>query len=1033
MLKLKNIRKSYKTQDFVQVALDDVTVSFRDNEFVAILGPSGSGKTTMLNIIGGLDQYESGDLEIDGISTKKYKSSDWDTYRNNRIGFVFQSYNLIPHQSVLANVELALTISGVSKKERHQRALAALTEVGLAEHVKKLPSQLSGGQMQRVAIARSLINNPEILLADEPTGALDTKTSVQVMDLLTKIAKDRLVIMVTHNPELAEDYANRIINLRDGKIESDSNTVTPKEEAQVKTAKKPRKVNMSLFTALSLSFSNLLSKKGRTFITSLAGSIGIIGIAAILALASGINAYIGDIEEDTMSVYPLTIQTSGVDITSFLSNAPASSDENQNKSKGDIGINNVFQTMFSSQNKNDLKSLKAYIENNPSKIDPYVKSVQYTYDVTPQIYLGDSSSSVSQVSPDALMASYGFSSTSGMNAVMGSSVSMMNNFHELPGDSSMYDEQYDIKAGRWPTKYDEAVMVLSNSGRISDYMLYSLGINDREKLKQMLDAFVNDPTKQLALDKSNQKIDYDDILAANLKVINPSSKYVYDEEYKVWLDKSDDATHMKQVIQEGTNLKIVGIVQPDPDANVTSLSMGINYTPALISHLIDEASNQKLVEAQLATPTVNVLSGKSFAIETEENRQNQFDVSSLFSVNEQAIRSAFNIDTSKLQFDTSSLFNFDISNIELPPMDISGLTAQLAGQVQIPTDQLTSIFTGVLEDFIAEQVSAGVSDPAEFMQNLAAYLNRADVQQKVSNQLQSVITDSGVSDQVSSVVQNYMATTMQSYMTELFASVQGQIQKQMESAMAQLPYQLQNALTIDTSALQHAFSINVTEDDMVDLIMAMMNPKETSFENNLKTFGYANKEAPNQINIYPKDFTTKEHIISFLDTYNNKMKTAGDDNKVVRYTDLVGTLMSSVTDIVDTVSYALVAFVAISLVVSSIMIGVITYISVLERKKEIGILRAIGASKRDIRRVFNSETLIIGFTAGAIGIIVTYLISIIANIIVYDKIGIANIAQLSPIAAGVLILISMFLAFIAGLIPSSAAARKDPVEALRSE
>ncbi|MDH6368039.1 MULTISPECIES: ATP-binding cassette domain-containing protein [unclassified Breznakia] len=1033
MLKLKKIRKSYKTQDFVQVALDDVSVTFRDNEFVAILGPSGSGKTTMLNIIGGLDQYETGDLEIDGISTKKYKASDWDTYRNNRIGFVFQSYNLIPHQSVLANVELALTISGVSKKERHKRALAALKEVGLEEHVKKLPSQLSGGQMQRVAIARSLINNPEILLADEPTGALDTKTSVQVMDLLTKIAKDRLVIMVTHNPELAEDYANRIISLRDGLIESDTNPVTPKEEADVKTAKKPNRVNMSLFTALSLSFSNLLSKKGRTFITSLAGSIGIIGIAAILALASGINAYIGDIEEDTMSVYPLTIQSSGIDITSFLSNAPSSQDDDSSKSKGEIGVNNVFETMFSAQNKNDLKSLKSYIETNGKDIDPYIKSIQYTYDVTPQIYLEDTSKSISQVNPDALMSSYGFSSTSGMSAVMGNSASMMNNFYELPGDSSMFEDQYDIKAGRWPKAYDEAVMVLSSSGRLSDYMLYTLGINDREQLKNMLDAFVNDPSKTIDLSKGAKDVSYDEILATNFKVINPTQKYVYDNEYNVWLDKSDDQAHMKNVVADGVNLKIVGVVQADPDANVTSLSMGINYTPELISYLIEDVKDEKIVQDQLAKPTINVLSGKSFVAETEENRQNQFDMSSLFSVDENAIRSAFNIDTSKISFDTSNIFNVDISQVQPPELDLTTLSQQMAGQVQIPTDQLTAIMTGVIQDFINEQIQAGVTDPIVFMQNLNEYLSRPAVQQNIASQLQSVIGDSQVSEQLTTIIQNYITTSMQTYMNQLMQSVQSQIQVQVDATIAQLPYQLQSALSIDTNALQNAFKINVTEQDMADLIQAMMNPKESSFEANLRTFGYADKNAPNQINIYPKDFTTKENIINFLDTYNDNMKKANQETKVVRYTDLVGTLMSSVTDIVDTVSYALIAFVAISLIVSSIMIGVITYISVLERKKEIGILRAIGASKRDIRRVFNSETLIIGFTAGAIGIVVTYIISAIANVIVYDEIGIANIAQLQPTAALVLIGISMFLAFISGLIPASAAARKDPVEALRSE
>ena len=1031
MLKLTNIRKSYKTYDFVQVALDNVTLSFRDNEFAAILGSSGSGKTTMLNIIGGLDHYDTGDLEIDGISTKKYKSSNWDTYRNSRIGFVFQSYNLIPHQSVLANVELALTLSGVSSSERKEKAIKALEEVGLKEHIRKLPSQLSGGQMQRVAIARALINDPEILLADEPTGALDTKTSIQVMDLLTQIAKNRLVIMVTHNPELAQQYANRIIELKDGKVISDSNPLKPNEE-KLQPQREQHKVSMSFFTAISLSLSNLMTKKGRTFVTSLAGSIGIIGIAAILALASGINAYIGSIEEETMSVYPLTIQSSGVDITSFLTDSEdmMTTSKDTTNTQGDVGVRNVFERMFNYQNQNDLASLKTYIEKNDEKIAPYVKNIQYQYDIVPQIYLKDTSS-IEQVSPDSILRNYGIGTSSGINAIMGNSSMMsMNNFHELPGDSSMFENQYDIKAGRWPKDYDEAVLVLMGSGNVSDYVLYSLGLKDRKELKEMLDTFVNNPGQSIEVNNSSLNIKYEDIMGVELKVINPTDKYVYDEEYNVWMDKSDNNEHMKQVIDDGINLKIVGVVQANPDATATSLASGINYTPKMIQHLINETQDTKIIQEQLTKPTINVFSGKSFVDEKEENAN--FSFMDMFSIDENAIRNAFQVDTSQFNIDMSS-FNIDMSSVQLPQFDLTQLNDALANQINIPSDQLNLIMFNILQDFVDEQVQAGVNDPLVMAQNFVAYLNREDVQQNIGSQIGAIINPGQLNEQLNSVVQSYIQTTMQAYMSEMMTTLQNQIKNQMQTTLAQLPQQLQNAISIDQNAFASAFKLNVKEEDIFDLMSTMMNPKESTFETNLSLLGYADIKNPNQISIYPKDFTTKENVIGFLDDYNAHQEKAKEEDKVVRYNDIVGTMMSSVTDIVDTISYALIAFVAISLIVSSIMIGVITYISVLERKKEIGILRAIGASKKDIRRVFNAETLIIGFIAGVLGILVTYLISIVANIIVYNELGIANIAQLPVNASLILIFISMLLAFISGLFPSSAAARKDPVEALRSE
>lgn len=1048
MLKLTEIRKSYKTFNFTQTALDGVSVSFRNNEFAAILGPSGSGKTTMLNIIGGLDHYDSGELEIDGISTKKYKSGDWDTYRNNRIGFVFQSYNLIPHQSILANVELALTLSGVSPAERKERAAKALTEVGLGEHVRKLPSQLSGGQMQRVAIARALINDPEILLADEPTGALDTKTSEQVMELLTQIAKDRLVIMVTHNPELADQYANRIIRLKDGQIVSDTNPLDPEKEEQHPGAA-PRKVSMSLFTAISLSLSNLMTKKGRTFVVSLAGSIGIIGIAAILALASGINAYIKDIEEETMSIYPLTIQESGIDYGSLFASMGVSSEASEkDKEEGDtksdgaekVKERKIVEGLFQSQNKNDLKSLKAHIDKNEKKINPYVKTIQYVYDVTPQIYLADTADGADQVSPDSLLSSYGIGAGSAMTSIFGSgSNSGMNVFHELPGKSEIYDYQYEIKAGRWPESYDETVLVLMPDGSISDYVLYAMGLRDRTELKDMLKAMISNPEVEVTLENEDISPSYKDMLGAKFKVISAAKRYEYDDGYKVWVDKSDNQEYMKSLVEQGLDLKVVGVVQGDPDAAATSLSPGINYTPELIQYLMEDAAKEDIVKQQLENPEVNVLTGKSFAEEKEENAQSDFEFTDLITIDEEAIKNAFGVDSSKINLDLSGLGDLSINTdgVEMPEMNLEDVTQSLAGQINIPQEQLTGIMNGVMQSFLAEQIAQGVTDPTQIVANLQEYLNRPDVQASIGAQLGQVIGESQIDVQINEAVQMYVSTALESYMTQLITSLQTQlqtqIQNQIQGVMAQLPQQMQNAFSIDQNAFIKAFQINMSENEIMELMTTMMSRGDSSYETNLTALGYSTPDNPSQINLYPKDFNAKAEVEAFLKDYNHQMEDAGKEDKVINYTDLVGTMMSSVTDIIDTISYALIAFVAISLIVSSIMIGVITYISVLERKKEIGILRAIGASKRDVRRVFNAETLIIGFVAGLLGILVTYMVSVVANIIVYNKLGIENIAQLPIDAAIILIGISMLLAFISGLFPSSAAARKDPVEALRSE
>ena len=1105
MLKLKELRKSYQTFDFTQTALDGVSVAFRDNEFAAILGPSGSGKTTMLNIIGGLDHYDSGDLEIDEISTEEYRDSDWDTYRNNRIGFVFQSYNLISHQSVLANVELALTLSGVSGAQRKERAYKALEEVGLREHARKLPSQLSGGQMQRVALARALINDPEILLADEPTGALDTKTSEQVMDLLKEIAKDRLVIMVTHNPELADEYANRIIQLQDGQIISDSNPFYPNDD-DLREGRSPRKVSMSFFTAIALSLSNLMTKKGRTFVTSLAGSIGIVGIAAILALANGINAYIEDIEQETMSIYPLTVQSSDFDLTSLLSNMGAlsdsSTDSTDEASQDDANATNVVterkivESLFEGQTENDLQSLKSYIEENQNDIDPHVKNIQYSYNLTPQIYLADTSEGIDQVSPDALLRSYGIGGGAGMSLFGGSGG--MNVFHETPGDVSMFDYQYEVKAGHWPTAHDEAVLVLLPDGSTSDFILYSLGVRDRADLKSMLEAFMENPDEDVKLNDTDMTITYETILESKLKIVHAADRYEYDDSFNVWLDRSNHTDFMEKLVKDGMDLKIVGIVQPNPDATATSLSPGINYTPELIQHLMQEATKKPIVQAQLKAPTINVLSGKTFAEEKDDDASSGFDFADLITVDEEALQEAFQFDESKLNLDLSALdgnlsmdmsslgnglsmdmsslgegLTFDMSalaNIEMPNFNMDDLTAQIAAEVNIPADALTGIIQNVVGGFLVEVAGDGPMPAQDFVDAFYAYLARADVQGNINHQINALLDETQMSAQVEGIVQNYitgllgsfiqqlteqmaqMQTQMQSQiqgqlqavMSEVQAQIQtqigaamgslpSQIQKEMESALSGLPSQMQEALSIDPEVLTSAFKVDFDEKEILELMSALMNQTENTADSILASLGYADPLSPSQIGFYPLNFKSKVEVENFLEEYNTLMEENGEENKVISYTDIVGLMMSSVTDIVDTISYALIAFVAISLIVSSIMIGVITYISVLERKKEIGILRALGASKRDVRRVFNAETMIIGFVAGGLGIAITVLISAVANIIVYNQLGIANIAQLPVTNAFVLIGISMFLAFISGLFPSSAAARKDPVEALRSE
>ena len=1148
MLQLRNICKSYTTGNFTQKALDNVSISFRDNEFVAILGPSGSGKTTLLNIVGGLDHYDSGDLVIDGVSTKQYRDRDWDAYRNNRIGFVFQSYNLIPHQTVLANVELALTLSGVSRTERKQRAKEALERVGLGDHIDKKPSQMSGGQMQRVAIARALINDPEILLADEPTGALDSKTSVQIMDLLTEIAEDRLVIMVTHNPELAEEYATRIVNLSDGSIRSDTvpYNLSAAEVAAVQ-AKPPRRTRMSFLTALSLSANNLLTKKGRTIMTAIAGSIGIIGIAAILSLANGVNNYIKNVEEETLSMYPLQIMSSGFDFTTMLVGMGGSDDDSGDSEtlndelytdlpEGQVGEARMLTRMFASFGKNDLAALKAYLDSGDSGIEQHVSNIRYKYAVTPQIFDANTSKRVRQVNPDKSFSSLGIGSTASSNSLM--SMSMSTDVFAEMMKSDIVANQYDVVAGHWPEKHNELVLVLSSSGRINDFMSYALGLRDSKELEEMVEKFTNE--EEVVAPDNEISITYEDILNIKFKLVSAADFYKYDDERELWVDKSDDKKYMKEVVKNGEDLVIAGIVQPKPGAKARALTMGIYYTPELTKHVVDMASKSKLVKDQLADAKIDVFSGKTFD-ELKDEQGNDFDMGSLFSIDEEAMKSAFNFDTSSLDFsgmDFSDLdlSKMDFSKIDMSKMDFSNLdvkdidfsklgveppdfskldmtpptltsadlaelfpelngenVAKALGNVNVKVKddgKLMATIQSIAQDYMAWRVSSGNNGPTpnpdaridayletgrwkQYMPDLVATIDTDDLGQQLNGELATLLgttpdqvnqevtkriankyasaMGASLQTQMGEIMQAYVAQLMEKYMTQVlqpaltkamqemmtqFAdTISKTLQTQLGKMMGKLGDKLSSAFGdfgFDEEAFKDAFKVDLDEDDLTDLMMSIFSAEERSYDNNLKKLGYADFNKPSEIDIYPTNFEGKEHVVEILDAYNDRMK-AEDEDKVVSYTDIVGVLMDSVTTIIDMISYVLIAFVAISLIVSSIMIGVITYISVLERKKEIGILRSIGASKGDISRVFNAETIIEGLISGLIGVGVTALGCIPANIIVYNMFDVPNIAILPPQAAGILVAISVFLTFIAGVIPSRSASRKDPVEALRSE
>ena len=1064
MLQLKKIHKQYKTGDLVQTALDKVSLNLRDCEFVAILGPSGSGKTTLLNIIGGLDRYDSGDLIINGISTKKYTDRDWDSYRNHTIGFVFQSYNLIPHQTVLANVELALTISGVSGAERRRRAAEALQKVGLGNQLHKHPTEMSGGQMQRVAIARALVNDPDILLADEPTGALDSETSIQVMELLKEVAKDRLVVMVTHNPELAHQYATRIVQLKDGVIRSDTDPFEP-DTAQLAPPvhKSMGRSSMSPLTSLSLSFNNLLTKKARTLLTAFAGSIGIIGIALIISLSAGVNQYIDDTERSTLSEYPLQILSSGMDLTSMLTSGSPASASGTTAEEGMVPVRQLITQMVAGITSNDLKSLKTYLESDDCTIAEDATSIEYSYNAQPQIYREDADGSIRQVNPDSSLSSLGISSTSSTNSMMSS---MMNTsvFYQLPESDELYNSQYEVKAGRWPEKYNECVAVLGADGTITDYALYALGLRDSAELDKMIQQFAQNQNVDVPTDFKTYR--YSDFIGIQFKLVNAADRYLRDDDHNAWVDKSDDKDFMKNLVASGETLTVVGVVQPKEDASASMLSSGIAYPAALTQHVIAAAADSQMVQDQLASPSINVMNGEPFGAEDAS----AFDMSSLFRIDTDMLKSAFQFDTSKLNFDLSGAFDLDNGSVDLgslldpddfqldldltetPDLDMSTLTDLFANMdLSVSEDKMQELAQKVLVGYKDYVIGNGIlnlnkisfsqylkSDAFKTLMNdaMGELFDQDALQAQFSEAMQTAMSTlmESYSSQISETLQTQLGSAMQTAMTKLMTQMSQNIQGQMQQSFSQLGSQMESALKIDATAFQKAIQFNMSEDDLTDLMKSAMLSSTATYDSNLQTLGYADLDAPSQIKIYPQDFDHKASVVAKLDAYNDNMRSQGADDKVIQYTDVVGTLMTSVTEIINMISNMLVAFVSISLVVSSIMIGVITYISVLERRKEIGILRAIGASKRNISEVFNAETFIIGLCSGVMGVVLSEILLIPGNMLIQKISNGTNVVARLPLnAALVLIVLATVLTILGGFIPAKGASRSDPVKALRSE
>ena len=986
MLEIRNIVKDYETGSETVHALKGVSIAFRESELVSILGQSGCGKTTLLNIIGGLDQYTSGDLIINGQSTKQYKSADWDIYRNHSVGFIFQSYNLIPHQSVLSNVELALTLSGVSKAERRRRAKEALEKVGLGNQLNKRPNQMSGGQMQRVAIARALVNDPDILLADEPTGALDSETSIQIMELVKEIAKDRLVIMVTHNPELAEKYSTRIVKLLDGQIVGDSNPFDPaKEPAHSEVRKsevtKGQKTSMSFLTALSLSKNNLMTKKGRTFLTSFAGSIGIIGIALILSLSNGVQEYINSVERSTLASFPVSIQHETVDYTSLMTsmmNVRDNAEENRDPDRiytNDISTE-MMKTMLSEMQTNNLAEFKEYLESDPDGISASIEEIQYSYDSNLYIYGHSADGDIMQINPSTVMSAM-------MGQSMADNVSQMTNtYSSLMGSSSMssYDAfrellstdmlktEYEVLAGRLPEAYNEVVVLVTDRNELSDVTLYTLGLRDQGELEGMMSSVM--AGESFDLDTGDLSFSYDDLMGMEFSMLTAPEFYQKNDD-GTWTDMRSDSEFMEQAAENGLKLKVVGILKPDADSLISSTnSGGIGYTHALTEYMIDKTNSSELVKAQKENPDVDVFTGIEFpkADEEEEQPMSQSEAMEMLA--------------GMLTEEQRTKLNEGI---------MAALTEEQQAQIQ-------SAMMGMVSDEQMNSIMMGVLTPEQLRQLQSG----ADVN--------SLLTDAQKAQMSAQIAA--LLTAEQN--AELSAMMNGMV---------------------DPTKMYTIFMQVLTTDQLRQLMDMTKEPETTdaTYDGNLKLLGVAELSEPSSMKIYATDFESKEKITQLIEKYNDSK--IADDNQadVINYTDYVGLMMSSVSDIINSISYILIAFVAISLIVSSIMIGIITYISVLERTKEIGILRAMGASKRDISNVFNAETLIVGFSAGVIGIAVTLLLNIPINIIIENITGIANVALLPWQGGVILVVISMLLTLIAGLVPAGVAAKKDPVEALRTE
>ncbi len=1194
MLQIKHISKKYVTGELTTMALDDVTLNFRDNEFVAVLGPSGSGKTTLLNVVGGLDRYDEGDLIINGISTKQYTDRDWDSYRNHTIGFVFQSYNLIPQQTVLSNVEIALTISGVSRTERRQRAIDALNQVGLGDQLHKKPNQMSGGQMQRVAIARALINNPDILLADEPTGALDTETSVQVMDLLKEVAKDRMVIMVTHNPDLAAQYATRIVRLQDGKIIGDSD---PYEVDETEMAEPVHQnmghSSMNMATSLGLSVNNLIAKRGRTLLTCFAGAIGIIAISLILAVSAGVNNYIDSLEEDTMAEYPVEVTSSGFDISSMMGTLMGTMEQviGAEEMEDGFGVMTMISRMVNIITTNDLGPFKTYLESGETDIDKYAKAVEYKYDVEPQIYLEDGDN-YHQVNPESTLTS-GFGLGDALTSMMSSTLTMLNTFYQLPENEDLYIDSYDVMAGRWPEDYNECVLVISSTGTVADYLIYTLGLEDFNEYEDLIDEAMNGG--EVPDVEYQSYYTYDSVIGTTYKLVNSADYYEYDSEYNVWTDKRDNESYMRQLVRNGEDITIVGVVKARSDATTAILNDGVNYPASLTEHVAAVASESEVVQDQLRNPEVNVLTGEEFGEDFS------FDLEEMFNLDEDTLNELFDMDAlidamdfSSLSLDLGSMdlssmidmdsFNMDLSGLSLDlgmdladmdltldldmsdlAVDISNLDLgelDLSGMINIDASAMTDVVLQLMEGYnsqdstfaelqesFAEYMSSGggmqalrdgiensirsatgkitrqevvdligdLSDDNDIRTALTnllinnmswsdltssvstalteGYMNYgSDILNEVSVSLTEYLTSDAAVQTVTYAIMNMMdidgimeqimGQYMQAILTSLSDTLTEQITAQMAGMMdgmsAQIEEQLGDvmsqamsgmdmsslmsgmdmdsllagmdfesvladsmsgmsedmldAMDIDADTLMDAFDIDMDEDSLLEMMSSMSSAVGSSYEGVLADLGYIDYANPSEIDIYPKDFDSKDGITAIIDNYNTMVLDAGQEELEITYSDLMGTMMSTVSTIINIVTYVLIAFVSISLVVSAIMIGIITYISVLERTREIGILRALGASKRNVARIFNAETFIVGLIAGIMGVVIGLLLLIPINAVVARFVQDESIRAFLPALYGVLLVVlSVVLTLIGGIIPSRKASKMDPVAALRSE